>query len=100
MRIAYAGSTLVGMTGLEPAASWSQTKHSTKLSYIPKGCTAAAMQYGAPDRTRICGLGSRSPLFYPAKLQAHVLHGKPCSLLSLYQISPIFAIVHFRIFRE
>lgn len=27
---------LVGMTGLEPAASWSQTKHSTKLSYIPK----------------------------------------------------------------
>ena len=23
------------MTGLEPAASWSQTKHSTKLSYIP-----------------------------------------------------------------
>ena len=29
------GSPLVGMTGLEPAASWSQTKHSTKLSYIP-----------------------------------------------------------------
>ena len=24
---------MVGMTGLEPAASWSQTKHSTKLSY-------------------------------------------------------------------
>ena len=24
---------LVGATGLEPAASWSQTKHSTKLSY-------------------------------------------------------------------
>ncbi len=26
---------LVGATGLEPAASWSQTKHSTKLSYAP-----------------------------------------------------------------
>ena len=26
---------LVGMTGLEPAASCSQSKHSTKLSYIP-----------------------------------------------------------------
>ena len=26
---------LVGMTGLEPAASWSQTTRSTKLSYIP-----------------------------------------------------------------
>ena len=28
---------LVGATGLEPAASWSQTKHSTKLSYAPSG---------------------------------------------------------------
>ena len=26
-------SSLVEATGLEPAASWSQTKHSTKLSY-------------------------------------------------------------------
>jgi hypothetical protein len=26
---------MVGATGLEPAASWSQTKHSTKLSYAP-----------------------------------------------------------------
>ena len=25
----------VEVTGLEPAASWSQTKHSTKLSYTP-----------------------------------------------------------------
>ena len=25
---------MVEMTGFEPAASWSQTKHSTKLSYI------------------------------------------------------------------
>ena len=28
---------MVGMTGLEPAASCSQSKHSTKLSYIPGG---------------------------------------------------------------
>ena len=26
---------MVGMTGFEPAASWSQTRRSTKLSYIP-----------------------------------------------------------------
>ena len=26
---------VVGATGLEPAASWSQTKRSTKLSYAP-----------------------------------------------------------------
>ena len=28
---------MVGMTGFEPATSWSQTKHSTKLNYIPIG---------------------------------------------------------------
>lgn len=27
---------LVGVTGLEPMASWSRTKRSTKLSYTPK----------------------------------------------------------------
>ena len=27
---------MVEVTGLEPAASWSQTKHSTKLSYTSK----------------------------------------------------------------
>ena len=32
---AWAGFVMVGATGLEPAASWSQTKHSTKLSYAP-----------------------------------------------------------------
>ena len=26
---------MVGMTGFEPATSWSQTRRSTKLSYIP-----------------------------------------------------------------
>ncbi len=32
----YAALRLVEATGLEPAASWSQTKHSTKLSYASK----------------------------------------------------------------
>ncbi len=27
---------MVGVTGLEPMASWSRTKRSTKLSYTPK----------------------------------------------------------------
>ena len=27
---------MVGVTGLEPAASWSQTKRATKLRYTPK----------------------------------------------------------------
>ena len=34
---------LVRMTGLEPAASWSQTKHSTKLSYIRIHLTIAVL---------------------------------------------------------
>ena len=28
---------MVGVTGLEPTASWSRTKRSTKLSYTPNG---------------------------------------------------------------
>lgn len=27
---------MVGATGFEPAASWSRTKHATKLRYAPK----------------------------------------------------------------
>lgn len=30
---------MVGVTGLEPMASWSRTKRSTKLSYTPKNAT-------------------------------------------------------------
>ena len=28
-------ATVIGVTGFEPAASWSRTKHSTKLSHTP-----------------------------------------------------------------
>ncbi len=31
------GALVVGMTGFEPAAPWSQTRRSTKLSHIPQG---------------------------------------------------------------
>ena len=34
---------LVGVTGFEPAASWSRTKHSTKLSHTPKIIYNAAL---------------------------------------------------------
>ncbi len=50
-------SGLVGTTGLEPAASWSQTKHSTKLSYVPiykaytlyQSCRLMSMFFVADD---------------------------------------------------
>ncbi len=32
----YRFVNLVGVAGLEPTASWSRTKRSTKLSYTPK----------------------------------------------------------------
>src|SRR5438132_1236492 len=31
----YQGNKMVGVTGFEPATSWSQTRRSTKLSYTP-----------------------------------------------------------------
>lgn len=37
--------TLVGMTGFEPATSWSQTKRSTKLTYIPIRADEARLHY-------------------------------------------------------
>ena len=39
----HIGKVMVEATGLEPAASWSQTKHSTKLSYAsPMSSSCAA----------------------------------------------------------
>ena len=42
---------MVGATGLEPAASWSQTKHSTKLSYAPQ--QQILLYYTAADLSSI-----------------------------------------------
>jgi len=41
-RFVCGGLPLVEATGFEPAASWSQTKHSTKLSYA-SGCIKAKL---------------------------------------------------------
>ncbi len=40
------GFTTIGATGFEPAASWSQTRRSTKLSYAPWRCFTAGMLPG------------------------------------------------------
>ena len=45
---------MVEVTGLEPAASWSQTKHSTKLSYTSK-------------LFNFCRLNKLAPLLYNIK---------------------------------
>ena len=34
----FYGNTVIGVTGFEPAASWSRTKHSTGLSHTPIAC--------------------------------------------------------------
>lgn len=41
----YMGRFVVEATGLEPAASWSQTKHSTKLSYASKHSLLIIMDF-------------------------------------------------------
>ena len=53
---------MVGETGLEPATSWSQTTHSSQLSYTPNGA-------GSENRTRVIGLEGRGNSHYtiPAK---------------------------------
>jgi hypothetical protein len=38
---------MVGVTGFEPATSWSQTKHSTGLSYTPTVSAASLPHPGA-----------------------------------------------------
>ena len=57
-------SIMVGVTGFEPATSWSQTRRSTKLSYTPKllinteirrNCSAKKLNFPAPSN------GSRMP---------------------------------------
>ncbi len=42
----------IGMTGFEPATSWSQTKRSTKLSYIPAGFPVSIPEREKPPRLR------------------------------------------------
>ena len=53
---------MVGKTGFEPAAPWSQTKCSTKLSYFPPT--------NAPERSRTPNLLIRSQTLYPIELRA------------------------------
>src|SRR5690625_540538 len=56
---------MVGKTGFEPAAPWSQTKCSTKLSYFPY-----FDKNGAPERSRTPNLLIRSQTLYPIELRA------------------------------
>src|SRR5437867_7794401 len=44
---------LVGVTGFEPATSWSQTRRSTKLSYTP--CSARDLTRSRPKRIQNLG---------------------------------------------
>src|SRR5699024_2917676 len=54
---------LVGKTGFEPAAPWSQTMCSAKLSYFP-------IVNGAPERSRTPNLLISSQTLYPIELRA------------------------------
>ena len=71
---------MVGVTGFEPATSWSQTRRSTKLSYTPNFPDAyhalprpACRNFCARTCGRFwCDLSPRRPL-YQAKLHPEVL---------------------------
>ena len=62
---------LVEATGLEPAASWSQTKHSTKLSYASLLMSSNLMSVTLTNRTvrfqmhlSVSSTNGMSPIFY------------------------------------
>ena len=61
---------MVGTTGFEPATSWSQTKRTTKLCYVPI-YLKYSFHYGAPDRIRTHNFLIRSQVLYPIELRAH-----------------------------
>src|SRR5690606_35575199 len=67
---------MVGMTGFEPTTPWSQTKCSTKLSYIPN--MSIKIYYGAPGRSRTHNLLIRSQTLYPIELRAHIVYKRWC----------------------
>lgn len=46
---------VVGTTGFEPATSWSQTRCSTRLSYVPPNPMPAVKQPGESVATVISG---------------------------------------------
>lgn len=65
---------MVGATGLEPAASWSQTKHSTKLSYAPisivllSSCVTAFILYYGQNN-----LSTLYPTFFSQFKAFHII---------------------------
>ncbi len=64
-------SVIIGTTGFEPATPWSQTRCSTKLSYVPNMLTSNNKQTNvcnAPRRIRTFNLLIRSQTLYPVAL--------------------------------
>ena len=53
-----------GVTGFEPAASWSRTKHSTKLSHTPKSVTLLLYQTSPTLSSVNPNFSLSSPSFY------------------------------------
>ncbi len=73
----FKGFRNIGVTGFEPAASWSRTKHSTGLSHTP---IAPIVYHKGP------GLSSPLPKFFLVRRQAEI----PAYHCSALRLCPLF----------
>ena len=72
-------TVMVEMTGLEPAASWSQTKHSTNLNYISIGSIEALGDAPMELSQKVQGL-----VWHPAVTASSALEAFPIFLRLLF----------------
>lgn len=56
---------MVGVTGFEPATSWSQTRRTTKLCYTPNRAALSRVANGRLFSLIACGLQGGSLRFLP-----------------------------------
>ena len=80
---------LVGVTGFEPAASWSRTKRSTELSHTPLSYSIQLFSAPPKESTALRLRSTRSPISSRPHLAASSATGSAASLAYLAEPHPV-----------